>query len=136
MLGSTSELNRSTPFNQFEARSNAAGNWKGDEGSEELRSPTLPHYKNAIVEHHTQEDGFDYETDMRVSMTSRKRMEDSERWCAVGRIEAGQSITDVALFFGVHHSVISRLWKQFQTPQTVVRRPVGGFPRVTTPAEV
>ncbi|GFX45775.1 transposable element Tcb1 transposase [Trichonephila clavipes] len=45
-------------------------------------------------------------------MTSRKRMEDSELWRAVGRIEAGQSITDVALFYGVHHSVISRLWKQ------------------------
>ncbi|PRD27092.1 UNVERIFIED_CONTAM: hypothetical protein NCL1_36301 [Trichonephila clavipes] len=42
--------------------------------------------------------------DIRVSMTSRKRMEDSELWRAVGRIEAGQSITDVALFYGVHHS--------------------------------
>ncbi|GFW46842.1 HTH_Tnp_Tc3_2 domain-containing protein [Trichonephila clavipes] len=62
-------------------------------------------------------------------------MEDSERWRAVGHIEAGQSITDVALLFDVHHSVISRLWKQFQTTQTVVRRPVGGCPRVTTPAE-
>ncbi|GFW86312.1 uncharacterized protein TNCV_4330961 [Trichonephila clavipes] len=62
---------------------------------------------------------------MRISMTSRKRMEDSERWRAVGRLEAGQSITDVALFFGVRHSVISRLWKQFQTTQIVVRRPVG-----------
>ncbi|GFW91238.1 HTH_Tnp_Tc3_2 domain-containing protein [Trichonephila clavipes] len=72
---------------------------------------------------------------MRVSMTSRKRMEDSERWSAVGRIEAGQSITDVALFFGFHHFVISRLWKQFQTTQTVVRRPIGGRPRVTIPAE-
>ncbi|PRD30573.1 UNVERIFIED_CONTAM: hypothetical protein NCL1_26029 [Trichonephila clavipes] len=49
-------------------------------------------------------------------------MEDSERWRAVGFIEAGQSITDVALFFGVHHSVISRLWKQFQNTQTVIRR--------------
>ncbi|GFV92108.1 HTH_Tnp_Tc3_2 domain-containing protein [Trichonephila clavipes] len=29
-------------------------------------------------------------------MASRKRMEDSERWRAVGRIEAGQSIIDVA----------------------------------------
>ncbi|GBN31320.1 hypothetical protein AVEN_28090-1 [Araneus ventricosus] len=54
---------------------------------------------------------------------------------AGGRIEAGQSITDVGLFFGVHHSVISRLWKQFQTSQKVVRRPVAGRPRVTTPAE-
>ena len=68
-------------------------------------------------------------------MTSRRRMEDSEHLRAVGCIEAGQSITDVALFFGVHHSVISRLWKQFQTTQTVVRRPVAGRPRVTTPAE-
>ncbi|GFX21924.1 transposable element Tcb2 transposase [Trichonephila clavipes] len=68
-------------------------------------------------------------------MTSRKRMEESDCWRAVGRIEAGQSITYVALFFGVHHSVISRLWKQFQTTQTVVRGPVGGRPRVTTPTE-
>ncbi|GFU66353.1 HTH_Tnp_Tc3_2 domain-containing protein [Trichonephila clavipes] len=68
-------------------------------------------------------------------MTSRKRMEDSERWLAVGRIEARQSITEVALFFGVHHSAISRLWKQFQTTQTVVRRLVGSRPRVTNPTE-
>jgi len=68
-------------------------------------------------------------------MASRRRMEDSERWWAVGRIGAGQSITDVARFFGVHHSVISRLWKQFQTSQRVVRRPVIGRPRVMTPVE-
>ncbi|PRD35842.1 UNVERIFIED_CONTAM: hypothetical protein NCL1_10353 [Trichonephila clavipes] len=72
--------------------------------------------------------------DIRVSMTSRKRVEDSERWPAVGCIEAGQSITD-GLYFGVHHSVISRLWKQFQTTQSIVRRSLGGHPRVTTPAE-
>ncbi|GFV06700.1 HTH_Tnp_Tc3_2 domain-containing protein [Trichonephila clavipes] len=62
----------------------------------------------------------------------------NERFWALAccwRIEAGQSITHVALFFGVHHSLISRLWKQFQTTQTVVRRPVGSHPRVTTPAE-
>ncbi|GFV27315.1 HTH_Tnp_Tc3_2 domain-containing protein [Trichonephila clavipes] len=62
-------------------------------------------------------------------------MEDSERWRAVGHIEVEQPITDVAFFFGVHHSVISRSWKQFQTTQTVVRRPAGGSPRVTTSAE-
>ncbi|GFX96033.1 uncharacterized protein TNCV_2289231 [Trichonephila clavipes] len=38
-------------------------------------------------------------------MTSRRRMEDSEYWQAVGRIE-GQSIPDVARFVGVHHSTI------------------------------
>ncbi|GBM63719.1 hypothetical protein AVEN_72992-1 [Araneus ventricosus] len=62
-------------------------------------------------------------------------MEDSERFRAVGRIEAGQSITNVALFFGVHHSIISRLWKQFQTNQTVVRRHISGRPRVATHAK-
>ena len=62
-------------------------------------------------------------------------MEDSELWRAVERIEAGQSITDIALFFGVHHSLISRLWKQLQTTQTVVRRLVAGRPRDTTPAD-
>ncbi|GFW83688.1 transposable element Tcb2 transposase [Trichonephila clavipes] len=68
-------------------------------------------------------------------MTSRKRMEDSELSRAVRRIEAGQSITDVPLFFGVHHSVVSRLWKRFQTTQTVERRPVGGRASVSTPAK-
>ena len=68
-------------------------------------------------------------------MTSRRRVEDSERWCHVGSIEAGQSITDAALFFGVHHSVNSRLWKQFQTTQTVIQKPVAGFLRVTAPVE-
>ncbi|GFV02929.1 uncharacterized protein TNCV_2743921 [Trichonephila clavipes] len=72
---------------------------------------------------------------MRVSITSRKRMKDSECWRAVGRIETGQTITDVALFFGVHHSVISRLWKQFQKTQTFVQRPVDGHPRLTNPME-
>ena len=68
-------------------------------------------------------------------MTSRRQMEDSECWHAVGHIEAGQSITDVALFFGIYHSVISQLCKQFQTTQTVVRRSIAGRPRVTTLAE-
>ncbi|PRD20671.1 UNVERIFIED_CONTAM: hypothetical protein NCL1_53916, partial [Trichonephila clavipes] len=58
---------------------------------------------------------------IRVSVTSRKRMEEFESWHSVGRIDAGQSITYVDLFFSTHHS-------------TVVRRSVGGRPRVTTSA--
>ncbi|KAF8797263.1 hypothetical protein HNY73_001548 [Argiope bruennichi] len=56
-------------------------------------------------------------------------MKDSECWRAAGRIEAEQSITDVALFFGVHHSLFSRLWKQFHI---FIRRLVSDSPRVTT----
>ena len=62
-------------------------------------------------------------------------MKGFEHWHAVGSIEAGQSITDVVLFFDVHYSVISHLWKRFQTKQTVVQRPVDRRPRFTTPAE-
>ena len=68
-------------------------------------------------------------------MPQRSRLEDSKRWRAVGRLEAGQTITEVARFFDVHHSVISRLWRQFQTTETVIRRPVPGRPRVTTPID-
>ena len=70
---------------------------------------------------------------MRVSITYKRRMEDSEHWRGVERIEAGHSITGVALFFGVHHSVISQLWKHFQTIQRIVtarnRPPKGYNPR-------
>lgn len=48
-------------------------------------------------------------------------MDDFERWRVVGRIGAGQPITDVGLFLGAHHSVILKLWKLFITCQTVVR---------------
>ncbi|GIY68158.1 uncharacterized protein CDAR_255611 [Caerostris darwini] len=38
--------------------------------------------------------------DRGVSIASRKDMEDSEHWHAVGCIEVGQSITDAVLFCG------------------------------------
>ncbi|GFU78301.1 HTH_Tnp_Tc3_2 domain-containing protein [Trichonephila clavipes] len=58
-------------------------------------------------------------------------MEVSERWVLLGALKSRTVYHRCC----VHHSVISRLWKQFQTTQTVVRRPVGGQPRVTAPAE-
>lgn len=68
-----------------------------------------------------------------ISLASRRRLEDSEHWQVVGQIDVEKSVTDIALFFGAHHSVISQLWKQFQTSRIVVRRPVAGCPRVTIP---
>lgn len=44
-------------------------------------------------------------------MAERKRMADSMRWRAVGRIAAGQSNKDAKHFFGADHSIISQLWK-------------------------
>ena len=68
-------------------------------------------------------------------MTSRRRMEDSEHWRAFGRVEAGQSITDVAIFFRRSSFYNFTFMETIQTTQTVDRRPVAGRSRVTTPAE-
>lgn len=46
--------------------------------------------------------------------------------------EAGQLISITALFFGFHHSVISRSWKQFLTYQTIVQIPVIGCSRISS----
>ncbi|GFT74026.1 hypothetical protein TNCV_3707621 [Trichonephila clavipes] len=68
------------------------------------------------------EQSYDSFQARRVYMASRRQMKDSELWRAVGSIEETHSVTNVARFFGVHHSVFSQLWKQFQKSQTVVRR--------------
>lgn len=59
-------------------------------------------------------------------------MKNSERWRAVGHIVAEQSITNAALSFGNPHSVVSQLYKQFLTSQTVIQRHVADHQRVTT----
>ena len=71
----------------------------------------------------------------RAFIASRRWMEVFERCPALRRIEIGQFITDVAFFFSVHYSINLRLWKQFYTSQTVVRRPVACRLRVMTSAE-
>ena len=67
-------------------------------------------------------------------MAFRRQMEDSESWRASEHIEAREFIIEGTLFFRVHHSFISYLWKLFQTNQTVVRRLVVSRPRITTSA--
>ncbi|GFU73431.1 transposable element Tcb2 transposase [Trichonephila clavipes] len=68
--------------------------------------------------------------------SERRRMEDSKLWRAVGHIETSQSqVIEVAGFFVVHHFVISRLWKQFQTSHSVVLLLVSSLPRVRSSAE-
>jgi transposase len=68
-------------------------------------------------------------------MSQRRRLEDSLRWRAIGRLEAGQSQTEVALWLGVSRNVVSYLWKQFQQNGSIERRPVNGRPRATTVRE-
>lgn len=68
-------------------------------------------------------------------MAQRSRLEDSLRWRAIGRMEAGQSQADVARWLNVNRSVVSRMWQQFLQFGNVSRRPGQGRPRVTTERE-
>ncbi|GFT72962.1 transposable element Tc3 transposase [Trichonephila clavipes] len=51
------------------------------------------------------------------------------------KLEEGRSVTSVAAEFGIAHSIISRLWRQFQTTGTAIRGLSSGRPRGTTPAD-
>ncbi|GFS64414.1 HTH_Tnp_Tc3_2 domain-containing protein [Trichonephila clavipes] len=53
----------------------------------------------------------------------------------IGKLEEGRSVTSVAAEFGIAHSIVSRLWRQFQTKGTAIRVFSSGRPRGTTPAD-
>ncbi|GFS88009.1 transposable element Tcb1 transposase [Trichonephila clavipes] len=50
-------------------------------------------------------------------------------------LEEGRCVTSVAAEFGISHSIVSRLWRQFQTTGTAIRGFNSGRPRGTTPAD-
>ncbi|GFX46836.1 transposable element Tcb2 transposase [Trichonephila clavipes] len=53
----------------------------------------------------------------------------------IGKLEEGLSVTSVAAEFGIAHSIVSRLWRQFQTAGTAIRGFSSGRPRGITPAD-
>ncbi|GFU17433.1 transposable element Tcb1 transposase [Trichonephila clavipes] len=53
----------------------------------------------------------------------------------IGKLEEGRSVTSMASEFGIAHSIVSRLWRQFQTTGTAIRGFSSGRPRGTTPAD-
>ncbi|GFV62272.1 transposable element Tcb1 transposase [Trichonephila clavipes] len=62
----------------------------------------------------------------------------SNHWEVGGRPQCdkcGRSVTSVAAEFGIAHSIVSRLWRQFQTTGTAIRGFSSGRPRGTTPAD-
>ena len=68
-----------------------------------------------------------------LNMASRHHLDISVKWREIGRMEAGQRQAEVSrVAMNIPRSVVSRLWRQFQTTQDVSRRPVQGRPRVTT----
>ncbi|GFX55699.1 transposable element Tcb1 transposase [Trichonephila clavipes] len=53
----------------------------------------------------------------------------------IGKLEEGRSVTSVAAEFGIAYSIVSRLWRQFQTTGTAIRGFSSGRLRGTTPAD-
>ncbi|GFS96216.1 hypothetical protein TNCV_1141831 [Trichonephila clavipes] len=50
-------------------------------------------------------------------------------------VRPGRYQADAARRLNVSRSVVQRLWDQYQSEDSVSRRPVPGLPRATTPAE-
>ncbi|GFX21916.1 transposable element Tc1 transposase [Trichonephila clavipes] len=65
----------------------------------------------------------------------RRHLDAFTRSRIIGKLEEGCSVTSVAAEFGIAHSIVSRLWRQFQTTGTAIRGFSSGRPRGTTPAD-
>ncbi|GFX97442.1 HTH_Tnp_Tc3_2 domain-containing protein [Trichonephila clavipes] len=61
--------------------------------------------------------------------------DDSLRWRAAGRLEAGQSQAEVARLLQGPQKVVSRLWNQFQTSGIATRKICHGRTRTMTSAQ-
>ncbi|GFV47599.1 transposable element Tcb2 transposase [Trichonephila clavipes] len=57
-------------------------------------------------------------------MSQRRRLPNSLRWRAVGWMEMGLSQADAARRLNVSRSVVQRLWDQYQSEDSVSRRPL------------
>ncbi|GFX61437.1 transposable element Tcb2 transposase [Trichonephila clavipes] len=68
-------------------------------------------------------------------MSQRSHLTDSEAWRVVGRLEGGQTQTEVAKAIGVSQSVISRIWNHFLETESAGRRSGQGRRLATTPNE-
>ncbi|GFX21143.1 transposable element Tcb2 transposase [Trichonephila clavipes] len=65
----------------------------------------------------------------------RRHLDAFNRGRIIGKLEEGRSVTSVAAEFGIAHSIVSRLWRQFQTTGTAIRGFSSGRLRGTTPAD-
>ncbi|GFX56340.1 transposable element Tcb2 transposase [Trichonephila clavipes] len=72
---------------------------------------------------------------MANNQSVRRHLDAFTRGRIIGKLEEGRSVTSVAAEFGIAHSIISRLWRQFQTTGTAIRGFSSIRPRGTTPAD-
>ncbi|GFU08059.1 transposable element Tc1 transposase [Trichonephila clavipes] len=70
---------------------------------------------------------------MANNQSVRRRLDAFTRGQIIGKLEEGRSVTSVDAEFGIAHSIVSRLWRQFQTTGTAIRGFSSG--RGTTPAD-
>ncbi|GFT17619.1 transposable element Tcb2 transposase [Trichonephila clavipes] len=71
---------------------------------------------------------------MANNQSVRRHLDAFTRGRIIGKLEEGRSVTSVAAEFGIAHSIVSRLWRQFQTNNSNYRGFSSGRPRGTTPA--
>ncbi|GFV84736.1 transposable element Tc3 transposase [Trichonephila clavipes] len=72
---------------------------------------------------------------MANNQSVRRHLDAFTRGRIIGKLEEGRSVTSVAAEFEIAHSIVSRLWRQFQTTGTAIRGLSFGSPRGTTPAD-
>ncbi|GFW76908.1 transposable element Tcb2 transposase [Trichonephila clavipes] len=72
---------------------------------------------------------------MANNQSVRRHLDAFTRGRIIGKLEEGRSVTSVAAEFGIAHSIVSRLWRQFQTTGKAIRGFSSGRPRGTTPAD-
>ncbi|GFW43183.1 transposable element Tcb1 transposase [Trichonephila clavipes] len=71
---------------------------------------------------------------MANNQSVRRHLDAFTRGRLTGKLEEGRSVISVAAEFGISHSIVSRLWRQFQTTGTAIQGIISGRPRLTTPA--
>ncbi|GFV83407.1 transposable element Tcb1 transposase [Trichonephila clavipes] len=72
---------------------------------------------------------------MANNQSVRRHLDAFTRGRIIGKLEEGRSVTSVAAEFGIAHSIVSQLWRQFQTTGTAIRGFSSGHTRGTTPAD-
>ncbi|GFV97799.1 transposable element Tcb1 transposase [Trichonephila clavipes] len=58
---------------------------------------------------------------MANNQSVRRHLDAFTRGRIIGKLEEGRSVTSVAAEFGIADSIVSRLWRQFQTTGTAIR---------------
>ena len=70
-----------------------------------------------------------------VTITSRHHLPVELRWRVIGRLEAGQSQTEVTRWLNVNPFLVHKLLRQFQTTDSAFRRFCQGLPTATKSAD-